>query len=133
MTVSEAVGRGFDSRRARQFLRWIVAAFMNKSVVAVAAVVGLATAQLALAEGFRCGQRIATPDMTVEELLAACGEPTTKNVEIIEVYGPSARGTGNIRRGTVTVETWTYDRGSQASAMVVTIEDGEIKKMERAK
>ncbi len=105
---------------------------MIKSVITVAAVVALATAQAALAEGFRCGQRIATPDMTVEELLAACGEPTEKAVEVIDVYGPNAQGAGNIKRGTVTVETWTYDRSSQAFAMVVTIEDGRIKKMERA-
>jgi major membrane immunogen (membrane-anchored lipoprotein) len=104
---------------------------MNKSIVSAAAVVGLAVAQPAFAEGFRCGQRIATPDMTVEELLGACGEPTTKNVEIVDVYGPNTQGAGNVKRGTVTVETWTYDRGAQAFAMVVTIEDGKIKKMER--
>ena len=105
---------------------------MNKPVAAVAAVLGLAVAQPALAEGFRCGQRIATPDMTVEELLEACGEPTDKAVEVIDVYGPNAQGAGNIKRGTITVETWTYDRGAQAFAMVVTIEDGKIKKMARA-
>ncbi len=71
--------------------------------------------------------------MTVEELLEACGEPTDKSVEVIDVYGPNAQGAGNIKRGTITVETWTYDRGSQAFAMVVTIEDGKIKKMERAR
>ena len=43
------------------------------------------------------------------------------------------QGAGNVKRGTITVETWTYDRGSQAFAMVVTIVDGKIKKMERAK
>jgi Protein of unknown function (DUF2845) len=106
---------------------------MYKSLVAVAAVAGLASAQPAFAEGFRCGQRIATPDMTVEELLEACGEPTGRSVEVVDVYGPNTQGAGNIKRGTVTVETWTYDRGSQASAMVVIIEDGKIKKMERAK
>jgi len=105
---------------------------MNKPIVAVAAVAGLAVAQPAFAEGFRCGQRIATADMTVEELLGACGEPTSKNVEIVDVYGPNVHGGGNVKRGTVTVETWTYDRGSQAFAMVVTIEDGKIKKMGRA-
>ena len=104
---------------------------MNKSAIAAAAVVGLVLGHPALAEGFRCGQRIATPDMTVEELLEACGEPTDKAVEVIDVYGPNAQGAGNLKRGTITVETWTYDRGSQASAMVVTIEDGRIKKMER--
>lgn len=104
---------------------------MKMAWVAVVALAGLAMAQPALAESFRCGQRIATPDMSVEELLEACGEPTDKSVEVIDVYGPNAHGSGNIKRGTITVETWTYDRGPQAFAMVVTIEDGKIKKMER--
>lgn len=104
---------------------------MNKAWVAGIALAGLAMAEAAPAEGFRCGQKIATPDMSVEELLAACGEPTDKSVEVIDVYGPNAHGSGNIKRGTITVETWTYDRGPQAFTMVVTIEDGRIKKMER--
>ena len=85
------------------------------------------------AETFRCGQHIASPDMSVDELLDKCGEPAQKSVEQVDVYGPNTHGAGNIKRGTVTVEKWTYDRGSQASAMVVTIEDGKIKSMERAK
>jgi major membrane immunogen (membrane-anchored lipoprotein) len=105
---------------------------MKKSFLAVAGLAVLAVSQTAAAEGFRCGQKIATPDMTVEELLEACGEPTDKTMKVVDVHGPNAQGTGNIKRGTITVETWTYDRGSQASAMVVTIEDGKIKKMERA-
>ena len=99
----------------------------------IAILAALTAVQPAFAEGFRCGQRIATPDMSVAELLDACGEPTTKTVEVVEVSGPNAQGAGNIKRGTVTVETWTYDRGSQASAMVVTIEDGKIRKMERVR
>jgi hypothetical protein len=69
--------------------------------------------------------------MTVEELLEKCGEPAKKSVEQVEVRGPNASGAGNVKRGTVTVERWTYDRGSQAAAMVVTIEEGRIKSMER--
>ena len=38
-----------------------------------------------------------------------------------------------VKRGTVTTEKWTYDRGPSSFAMVVTIEDGKIKSMERAK
>ena len=105
---------------------------MKQSFLAVAGLAVLAAAQPAIAEGFRCGQKIATPDMTVEELLEACGDPSDKSIEVVDVHGPNAQGSGNIKRGTITVETWTYDRGSQASAMVVTIEDGNIKKMERA-
>ena len=86
----------------------------------------------ATAETFRCGQWIASPDMTIEELLEKCGEPTQKTVEEIDVYGPGVSGAGRVKRGTSTVEKWTYDRGSQAAAMVVTIVDGEIKSMGRA-
>lgn len=85
----------------------------------------------AAAETFRCGQWIASPDMSVEELLEKCGEPTDKTVEEIDVYGPTVSGAGRVKRGTSIVEKWTYDRGSQASAIVVTIEDGKIKSMGR--
>jgi len=84
------------------------------------------------AETFRCGQWIASPDMSVEELLEKCGEPTNKTVEEIDVYGPGVSGSGRVKRGTSTLEKWTYERGNQASAMVVTIVDGEIKSMGRS-
>ena len=87
----------------------------------------------AAAETFRCGQWIASADMSVEELLEKCGAPTSKTVEEVDVYGPAVSGSGRVKRGTSIVETWTYDRGSQASALVVTIEDGKIKSMGRAK
>jgi hypothetical protein len=84
----------------------------------------------ALTETFRCGQWIASPDMSVAELLEKCGPPTSGTVEVIDVYGATAAG-GRIKRGTSTVETWTYDRGSQSFPMIVTIVDGKIKSMER--
>jgi hypothetical protein len=83
------------------------------------------------AETFRCGQWIASPEMTVDELVQKCGQPTSKNVEEVEVYGPSVAGGGRVKRGTSVVETWTYERGNQAAPMVVRIVDGEIKSMER--
>ena len=83
------------------------------------------------AETFRCGQWIASPDMSVAELLDKCGAPATKTVETIDVYGPAASGAGRVKRGISTIETWTYDRGSQSFAMVVTIVDGRIKSMVR--
>ena len=85
----------------------------------------------AFAESFRCGQWIASPDMSVEELVEKCGAPATKSVETIDVYGPAVSGAGRVKRGTSTIETWTYDRGSQSFAMVVTIVDGKIKSMVR--
>lgn len=102
----------------------------NRSKIGLALACALLSAPAA-AETFRCGQWIASPDMSVEELLEKCGAPSSKTVEVIDVYGPTVSGSGRVKRGTSTVEKWTYDRGSQASAMVVTIEDGEIKGMER--
>lgn len=84
----------------------------------------------ALAERFRCGQSLVSAENTVAELLEKCGAPTSKSVEVIDVYGATAAG-GRIKRGTSTVETWTYDRGSQSFPMIVTIVDGKIKSMER--
>ena len=89
-------------------------------------------ASSANAETFRCGQRIASPEMSVDELIDACGEPTHRSVEQVDVYGRSGSG-GRIKTGTSTVETLTFDRGNSAAAMVVTVVDGKIKSMERAK
>lgn len=100
------------------------------SLVAVAC--PLVFAALAHAETFRCGQWIASPEMSVEELLQKCGEPTDKRVETVDVYARAAAG-GRLKTGTTVIETWTYDRGSQSFAMVVTIVDGRIKSMERGK
>jgi hypothetical protein len=85
----------------------------------------------ALAETFRCGPWIVSEDVSVPELLEKCGEPTHKSSETLDVYGPATTGSGRVKRGTTTIETWTFDRGSQAFPMVVTIIDGKIKSMER--
>lgn len=89
------------------------------------------SAPTAFAETFRCGQSIASPDMSVEELVQKCGEPTSKTVSVQDVWSSTMAGTGRVRVGTTTIETWTYDRGPQSFPMVVTIVDGKIKSMER--
>ncbi|MEX0735718.1 MAG: DUF2845 domain-containing protein [Steroidobacteraceae bacterium] len=103
----------------------------NRFQVGLAFACVLMTAAHAAAETFRCGQWIASADMSVEELLKKCGEPASKTVEVIDVYGPTVAGAGRVKRGTSTIEKWTYDRGSQSFAMVVTIVDGKLKSMER--
>jgi hypothetical protein len=78
---------------------------------------GLLASVAANAETFRCGQRIASPEVSVEQ---------------VDVYGHSANG-GRIKTGTSVVETLTFDRGNTAAAMVVIVVDGKIKSMEREK
>jgi|SRR5687767_14554695 hypothetical protein len=84
-------------------------------------------------EKFRCGQWIASSEMSVQELLSKCGEPQsrTQSSEDILVRNPN---TGlMLKNGEVLIEKWTYDRGTQAAPMVVTIVDGRIKSIERQK
>jgi hypothetical protein len=106
---------------------------MMRIAFAIAFLAAISAAGSANADSFRCGQRIATEDMTVEELLEACGEPTSRTVETVDIYGPNVHGAGNVKRGTSTVEKLTYDFGPQTFDMIVTIVDGEIQGIERSK
>jgi hypothetical protein len=84
-------------------------------------------------ETFRCGKWIASSDMSVEELLAKCGQPRSRERKVEDVMVRN-HNTGLMRRaGETVIETWTYDRGSTAAPMVVTIIDGRIERIERAR
>lgn len=110
------LGLWFEGVMPRKFIVLLALGFLSASVSA---------------ETFRCGSWIASEEMSVDELLEKCGTPTQKSSETIDVYGTTVSGAGTVKRGTSTVEKWTYDRGSQAAPMVVTIVDGKIKSMER--
>jgi hypothetical protein len=84
----------------------------------------------AAAETFRCGKWLITAEMPVSELTRKCGEPTsresrTEDVRMRNKYDRS------VKIGETITETWIFDRGPRAAAMVVTIVDGAIKKIER--
>lgn len=71
----------------------VVAAF-----VAVTSGVGVARAD----GDFRCGSRIVSVGMSQSDVLDACGEPATKDVEDIDVRS------GNRVVGQTAVWRWTY-------------------------
>jgi hypothetical protein len=81
-------------------------------------------------ETFRCGSSIASSEMTVSELRAKCGEPTSRDSKTEEVKARNSNNGLMVKVGETTVETWIYDRGANP-AMVVTIVDGRIKSIER--
>ena len=74
----------------------------------------------------RCGSSLITSEATLEELVQKCGEPDSKKVTEEDVRAANAGG-GSRKVGTTLTEVWTYDRGSRAFDMVVTIIDGRIK------
>jgi hypothetical protein len=83
-------------------------------------------------ENFRCGKWIASSDMSIADLLAKCGEPTTRTSSTEDVLTRNQHGLMQ-KTGETTVMIWTYDRGATAPPMVVTIVDGRIKSIDRKK
>lgn len=83
-------------------------------------------------ENMRCGRWVVNADVGIEELVRKCGEPASKETESTEVGRPNAKGKGTFVAGISTTERWTYDRGSRAFRMVVTIVDGKLKSIDRA-
>ena len=99
----------------------------------LAFLVSFATAPALADENFRCGKWIASSDMTPAELAEKCGPPTLHESRTEDVLVRN-RNTGLMQKtGETRIETWTYDRGTQAAAMVVTIVDGRIRSIERQK
>jgi len=91
----------------------------------------LAMASAAHADSMRCGKWVVTSDVTVQELVSKCGEPAAKDVATRDIYGPGAAAGRTRKVGISTTEYWTYDRGSRAFRMIVTIVDGKVASIER--
>jgi hypothetical protein len=81
---------------------------------ALAALVLLCPSAPALADTMRCGSQVINEGDTIEDVLAACGEPTTRTRTWIqrqprfEMGGQEHTFPG---REDVPVDLWTYDRG----------------------
>ena len=84
-------------------------------------------------ENFRCGNSIASSDMSVDELVRKCGEPTSRSSRTEDVKVRNRDNGLMLKVGETLIETWTFDRGSRSAPMVVTIVDGRIKSLERQK
>jgi hypothetical protein len=74
---------------------------------------------------FRCGQWLVSSDTPLAELLKKCGEPSSKKVALQDVVGNFGH-----KLGTTRVETWRYDRGPRAAAMIVRVVDGKVESIE---
>lgn len=101
------------------------------SRLALIAVFSMGTAAAHADETFRCGKWVVTSDMTLGELKSKCGPPSshTSRTEDVRVRN---RNTGlMMTTGQTTIETFTWDRGTGASPMLVTVVDGIIKSIDR--
>jgi len=87
----------------------------------------------ASAETFRCGKWIIDDETTLPELTQKCGAPTRRDSRVEDVRAPNVYTGGNTKVGETVIETWVYEHSARSAAMVVTIVDGQIKKIERLK
>jgi len=102
---------------------------VNALIIVVAA---LTPAVATCDESFRCGGSLVSSESSVAELLAKCGKPASREVSTENVRSRTKLG-GTVKVGTTAKEVWFYNRGSGADAMVVTIVDGKLQSIERAK
>lgn len=101
---------------------------MYQKLIAAAAIVAMHGAHAS--ESIRCGRWVVDSSVTIDELLKKCGEPASVRYEEADLRAMGPNG-GMIKVGTSITEYWTYDRGSQAAPVIVTIKDGKIRSIER--
>jgi hypothetical protein len=82
-------------------------------------------------EAFRCGTWVITSELTVGEIISRCGPPASRTSRSEDVRVRN-RNTGRMMKAGQTVtETLTWDRGTRAAAMLVTVVDGTVQSIER--
>ena len=91
-------------------------------VLRIASLLLLAAPSVGICDGyFRCGSWLVSSDTSLSELLKKCGEPTSRKVSVEDVVGDHGQKLGKTR-----IETWRYDRGLRAAAMIVKVVDGKV-------
>lgn len=107
---------------------------MRHELITVAALV-VGIVDMAHGETIRCGSWLVDESATVDELVLKCGEPASKRLveQDVRVRSPNDLNSTTRKIGTTVTEYWTYDRGTQAAPVLVTIVDGKIRSIERAR
>jgi hypothetical protein len=98
-------------------------------VLLASAFVLVAAARVSADDSLRCGNAIVATGMVEGEVLAKCGEPSSKSTEDTPVTTRSRRGTVKTTAGG-RIERWTYDRGYGQLPALLTFEHGKLKSIE---
>jgi hypothetical protein len=103
---------------------------MNTRLLTIAAV--LAAPAIGHSETLRCGTWVVDDQASLAELAQKCGEPVDKESKTEEIRRPNEHNSGTQAVGTTTTERWYYQRSPRALRMVVVIQDGKIKSIDKA-
>jgi hypothetical protein len=80
-------------------------------------------------DSLRCGNLIVSIGMVADQVVAKCGEPTSKSTEEVPTRTRS-RGGAMQTLGNTRIERWTYDRGYGQLPAFLTFEHGKLKSIE---
>jgi hypothetical protein len=97
-------------------------------LVATACLLGVSFAAFG-ADTMRCENALVREGMIAGEVLAKCGEPSSKRVDEVPIRARNRNGAGTVV-GTAKVETWVYDRGDGRFGAALTFEEGKLKSIE---
>jgi hypothetical protein len=95
----------------------------------VTAALTLVALAAAADDTMRCERSIVRVGMIAAEIMAKCGEPRSKRVDEVPVRARNRNGAVNVV-GSVTVETWVYDRGYGQFPAELKFEEGKLKSIE---
>ena len=114
---------GTEGSAGRSVTRWVARAALLSVVAAAVLPVTV------VADSMRCGSRLVKEDDTLDEVLAVCGEPVSRQRTWIQ-RAPQFEFGGNEYpfpgREDVPVDVWIYDFGSHKLRMRVRFVAGKV-------
>ncbi len=98
-------------------------------IAAVAFVLSSLAWPAAALDTLRCGNDLIRVGMVAPQVVAKCGQPTTKTVENVPVRVRRPNGlSGTV--GVAHIEHWVYDRGFGKFPARLTFDEGKLKQIE---
>lgn len=80
-------------------------------------------------DNLRCGNLLVQVGDSTSRVLERCGAPQTRSTSIEPVFATNRRGETD-QVGSIEVQRWSYDRGSNQFAARLRFEDGELKRID---
>jgi len=95
----------------------------------LALLIGLCAAPALADENLRCGNLLVAIGDSTGRVLERCGTPQARSTSIEPVFATNRRGKTE-QVGSVEVQRWRYDRGSNQFTAQLRFEDGELKRID---
>lgn len=102
---------------------------MRPVVVLATTVILVVASQSAIADTLRCGSSLIEVGSSEADVLAKCGQPTSKATITEPVWARAVNG-NLYQSGTTQSQIWRYDRGPRQFPAILKITDGVLQSLE---